>query len=83
MPPDEALKEQVELVDPPDERETLVGLQDTFSPVDGLVDSESPIVPESPPRLERLIVDEPFEPSWKPTVDGLDDMEKSATLTVI
>ena len=83
MPPEEALKEQTEVVDPPGDREMLVGLQDTFSPVDGLVDSESPIVPENPPRLDSVIVEEPFEPSWKPTVAGLEDTEKSATLTVI
>jgi hypothetical protein len=41
------------------------------------------MVPENPPRLDNVIVEEPFEPNWKPTVDGLGDAEKSAMLTVI
>ncbi len=82
MPPDEALNEQRELAVPPDASEMLDGLQDTVSPVDGLIDSDTLIVPENPPRLDAVIVEEPFEPSWKPTVGGLGDTAKSATLTV-
>ncbi len=83
VPPDEALNEQRELADPPDATEMLDGPQDTVSPVDGLIDSDRLTVPENPPRLDAVIVEEPFEPSWKATIDGVGDTAKSATLTVI
>jgi len=62
---------QVEFAELPDERETLVGLQDTVSPVDGVTVSVRFTLPEKFPKLVRLMVDEALEPDWKPTVDGL------------
>jgi len=77
-----ALKEHAEVAEPPDATETLLGLHDTVRPVVGLTEDVSPIVPENPPWLVEVIVDEPFDPSWKVTVVGLADIAKSATLTV-
>ena len=82
MPPDVAMKEQVELAELPEATKTLLGLHDTVRPVVGLTEDVSPIVPENPPWLVEVIVDEPFDPSWKVTVVGLADIAKSATLTV-
>ena len=62
---------QVELAELPDRRETLVGLHETVSPVEGVTDSARLTLPEKPPRLVRLMLDEAFEPVGKPTVDGL------------
>lgn len=62
---------QVELAELPDERKTLVGLQDTVSPVDGVTVSVRFTLPEKFPKLVRWMVDEALEPDWKPTVDGL------------
>ncbi len=76
------MNEHVELAEAPDATETLVRLHDTERPVAGLTDVESPTVPENPPRLEAVMVDEPLDPSWKVTVVGLADRAKSATLTV-
>ncbi len=65
------LKVQVEVAEPPDVRETLLGVQDAERPVDGFAVSERATLPAKPPRLINVTVDVPFEPDWKPTVDGL------------
>jgi len=51
-------------------------------PVVGLTEDVSPTVPENPPWLVAVIVDEPLDPSWKVTVVGFADIAKSATLIV-
>lgn len=66
---------QVEVEEPPEVKETLVGPQETVRPVEGVTDCEMATVPEKPPRLARVIVDEALEPDWKPTVDGLAEIE--------
>ena len=82
MPPVEALNEHVELAEPADGTERLVGLHDAESPVEGLTEMESATWPENPPKLEAVIVDEPLEPNWNETLDGFGESAKSATLTV-
>jgi hypothetical protein len=62
---------QLELAEPSDERETLVGLHETFSPAEGVTDSARLTSPEKLPRLVRLMLDEALEPDGKPIVDGL------------
>ncbi len=71
MPWVDEVNVQVEVAEPPDVKETLVGLQDKFRPVDGVTDEARLTLPAKPPRLVRVIVDVPLEPDWKPTVDGL------------
>ncbi len=66
----EELKMQVEVAELPDVKETLAGLHDTVRPVEGVTDAERPTLPVKPPRLVRVSVEVPFEPDWKPTVDG-------------
>ena len=63
----------VELADAPGERETFVGVHEIVRPVEGATDSVRLSLPEKPPKLVRLMVDEALEPDWKPTVDGLAD----------
>ena len=70
------------MAEPADATETLLGLHDTVRPVVGLTEDVSPTVPENPPWLVAVIVDDPLDPSWKVTVVGLADIAKSATLTV-
>ncbi len=65
------LKLHIEVVDPPEVNETPVGLHDPVRPVDGVIDIERPTVPEKPPRLVRVIVDELLEPDRKFTAGGL------------
>jgi hypothetical protein len=65
------VKVQVELAELPDERDALVGLHETVSPVEGVTDSARLTLPAKPPRLVRLMLDEALEPDGKPTVDGL------------
>lgn len=65
------LRAQVEFAEPPDAKETLVGLHDTVRPVEGVTDAERPTMPENPPKLVRVIVDELLNPDWKPTLDAL------------
>ena len=77
---------QVELAELPDARETLVGLQDTVRPVDGVTDSVRSTLPEKFPELVRLIVEETLEPDWKPTMEGLAAIlnpDDATTLTLI
>ncbi len=69
------------MAEPPDATETLLGLHDTVRPVVGLTEDVSPRVPENPPWLVAVTVDEPLDPSWKVTVEGFTDIAKSATLT--
>ncbi len=64
------MKVQVELAEL-DERETLVGLHEMVSPVEGVTNSARLTLPEKPPRLVRLMLDEALVPDGKPTVDGL------------
>ena len=51
-------------------------------PVVGLTEDVSPTVPENPPWLVAVIVDDPLDPSWKVTVERFADIAKSATLIV-
>jgi hypothetical protein len=62
---------QVALAELPDERETPVGLHETVRPVEGVTDSAKLTLPEKPPKLARLMVDEALELDVKPTVGGL------------
>ena len=62
---------QAELAELPDERETIVGIHETISPVEGETDSARLTLPEKPPVLVRLMPDVALEPDGKPTVDGL------------
>jgi len=71
VPSVEAENVQVEVADPPDVKEALDGVHDTVSPADGEADAARPTLPEKPPRLVKVIVEEPLEPRGKPTVDGL------------
>ena len=77
---------RVEEPDPPEERVTLVGLREAVKP-EGVTDEDSDTVPEKLFRLERLIVDEPWEPDWMVRLEGLLEMLKSAeelaTVTVL
>ena len=73
----------VEVAEPPDVRETLVGLQDTDKPVEGMTDSERATLPVKPPMLATLTVEVPLEPAWKPTVAGFAEIAKSSTSTMI
>ncbi len=66
---------QIEVEEPPEIKGMLAGLQKTVRPVEGVTDCERATVPEKPPRLARVIVDELLEPDWKPTVDGLAEIE--------
>ncbi len=75
MPRVEELKVQVEVAELPDVKETLGGLHDTVRPVDGVTDAKRPTLPLKPPRLVRVSVDVPLEPDWKPTEDGLAEIE--------
>ena len=59
----------------PEVKETLAGLQETVRPVEGVTDCETATVPEKPPRLVRVIVEELLAPDWKPIVDGLTEIE--------
>ena len=77
-----ALKEHEAVAEPPDATETLLGLHDTVRPVVGLIEAVSPTVPENPPWLVAVIVDDPLDPSWKVTVERFADIAKSATLIV-
>ncbi len=77
------VKVQFELEDPPEVRAMLVGVQETDSPDDGVVDSERDTLPAKPPRLVSVKVDEALLPDWKPSVDGFAVIEKSTTLMVI
>ncbi len=77
------VKRHMELAEPPEEIETVPGLHETVKPVEGVTDSVRLTLPEKPPRLVRLTVDEALEPAGKPTVDGLADTAKSATMTLI
>ncbi len=78
----EELNVSVEVVDPPAVRVTLAG----FSEAVRLPEDEAAVrvmVPLNPPRLARLMVEEPLEPVAKLTVVGLGEMLKSGTLTVM
>ena len=75
MPWVEELKVQVEVEEVPEFRETLAGLHDTVKPVVGVADAERATLPVKPPRLVRVSVEVPLEPDWKPTVDGLAEIE--------
>ncbi len=48
----------------------------------GVTVEESVIVPENPPRLVRVRVDDPENPSYTLRVLGVEDREKSRTFTV-
>ena len=74
---------QLELADPPDVKETLVGEHDTDRLGEGLTDSVRDTFPEKPPRLVRVTVEDPLLPVWKLTVAGFATIEKSTMLTVI
>ncbi len=66
---------QLEVAELPDVKETLVGLHDTVKPAEGATVAERPTLPVKPPRLVRVSVEVPLEPDWKPTVDGLAEIE--------
>ena len=61
----------VELAEPPEAKETLVGLHETARPVDGTVEVVMATTPEKPFTLVRMMVDELFVPDWMSTIDGL------------
>ncbi len=67
---------------PPDERETLAGLREVDSPVEGETVIDRDTVPAKLFRLERLIVDEPEPPVDIEKLAGLEDTAKSPTPTV-
>jgi hypothetical protein len=57
-------------------RVTLVGLTETVGPF-GETDGDRVIVPAKPPRLVRVIVEEPEAPCASEKDEGLDEMLKS------
>jgi hypothetical protein len=66
---------RVEEPDPPEERETLVGLREAVKP-EGETVEESDTVPMNPPWLVRLMTEAPDVPDWMVREDGLLDMLK-------
>ncbi len=72
--------------EPPDVRDTVVGVHVAVSPVDGVTVLETVRDPTNPFKLVRVTVDVPDEPTGKVTVEGLATMLKSGgaiTLTLI
>ena len=59
----------------PEARESVLGVQDTVRPIDGDTDSVRETLPAKPARLVTVIVEVALEPVWKPTVEGLAEIE--------
>ena len=71
----------VEVPEPPEDRNTLTGLKDVVGP-DGETEAVRVTVPEKPLTLANWIADVPGAPLLIVTDVGLDDSEKSTTSTV-
>ncbi len=68
----------VEVAEPAWVRAIVDGFTDVEGP-DGLLDADSVIVPENPPRLCNEIVAVPDCPAFSVKLDVLEDREKSTT----
>ncbi len=73
----------MEVVEPPELKVRLVGLQEAVRPLTGDTELESVRVPANPLRLDTVTVDDPVVPVGKVTVDGFELTEKSCIVTVI
>ena len=80
MPTTELRKVRIDELEPPELRDTLLGLKDQEMP-DGLVEFVRVTVPEKPFRLVNTIVAVPLEPAltW---IGGTEVTVKSTILTV-
>jgi hypothetical protein len=78
LPPVVEEKLNVEDPEPPWVSVIVDGFIDVEGP-DGLLDADSVIVPENPPRLCNEIVAVPDWPAFSAKLDALEDREKSTT----
>jgi len=62
--------------------ETLVGLSEQLSPLDGVIDSVRLTVPAKPLRLATVIMEVPVVSTFIVTVVGFSEIEKSWTMMV-
>jgi hypothetical protein len=72
----------VDVPEPPDVKETLVGFSVALIPVEGYIVSLNPSVPMNPFTLARVIVDAPEAPIGTLTLTGLAAIVKSVTFTI-
>jgi len=73
---------RVEVPEPPEVKEMLVGFSPALIPVEGVIVSLSATVPMNPFTLVRLIVVEPEAPTGILTLAGFAAIAKSVTLTL-
>ena len=73
---------RVDVPDPPDVNEILVGFRVALIPVVGAIVSLNPSVPMNPFTLARVIVDVPDAPIGMLTLAGLEAIVKSVTFTI-
>jgi hypothetical protein len=76
------LNSQLELVEPPESKGSIVGEHETDRPDTGLTDSVRDTLPAKPPRLVTESVEVPLLPDWKAILAGPAASEKSTTFTV-
>ena len=82
MPTALVLMVRVEVPEPPEVKEMLVGFSPALIPVEGVMVSLNVIVPMNPFTLVRLIVVEPEAPTGILTLAGFAAIAKSVTLTL-
>ena len=82
MPTALVLMVRVEVPEPPEVKEMLVGFSPAPLPVEGVIVSLNVIVPMNPFTLVRLIVVEPEAPTGILTLAGFAAIAKSVTLTL-
>jgi len=73
---------RVEVPEPPEVKEMLVGFSPALIPVEGVMVSHNVIVPMNPFTLVRLIVVEPEAPTGILILAGFAAIAKSVTLTL-
>ena len=65
----------MEVVEPPELKVKLVGLQEAVRPLRGETELDSARVPANPLRLDNVTLDDPVVPVGNITVDGLESRE--------